>query len=230
MGVPIFVISRDRLDSLVQLLVCLAPYLDDVTIIDNASTYPPLLDSFEAEGDIKIVRSKDNLGHHAPWLMDLVPRKGNYVVTDPDVVLAEDCPIDFMMQLEESLAVVPDAIKVGLGLKIDDLPDHYKYKDAVIKWEGQFWQRGSVKGPKNVSLYKAPVDTTFAMYRHPVPDLYPAYRTGAPYLIRHLPWYSDSENPTEEEVYYKDHASAKHASWVYDDIFDQALKANLGVE
>lgn len=230
MGIPIFIINRNRLAPLAQLMLWLEPYLDDVTIVDNASTYPPLLDAYADTTKVKIIRSEENLGHHAPWLLDLVPRQGRYVVSDPDVVPADDCLNDFMMQLDESLSIVPKAIKVGMGIKIDDLPDHYKFKKEVLQWESQFWHRHEVNGPKNVPMYMAPVDTTFAMYQYPVPDIFPAYRLGAPYLIRHLPWYTDSDNPTEEEVYYKEHASARYASWVYDDIFDQALKVRLGVE
>ena len=32
-------------------------------------------------------------------------------------------------------------------------------------------------------------------------------RVYAPYMAKHLDWYLDTKNLTEEEIYYKDHAS-----------------------
>jgi len=87
-------------------------------------------------------------------------------------------------------------------LKIDDLPDCYAMKKEVILWEQQFFQR-----KRDEFLYFAPIDTTFALYRpygkrrHAFFNV-EMYRTAFPYMARHLPWYIDSENPDEENLYY----------------------------
>jgi hypothetical protein len=98
----------------------------------------------------------------------------------------------------------PYAFKVGPSIRIDDLPDCYDRKQEVIEWESRFFA-----SPEGETLFRAPIDTTFALYRPRIglsrrPSL-EAYRTAAPYQIRHLPWYEDSQNPTEEENYYKSH-------------------------
>ena len=66
-------------------------------------------------------------------------------------------------------------------------------------------------------MFVAPVDTTFAAYRPGEPfGKKPAVRTGHPYLARHLAWYVDTGNLTEEESYYREHASSAVTSWNQD--------------
>lgn len=220
MSVPLFIISRDRLSCLQQLLERLSDH-DNIVIVDNASTYAPLLD-FYSSTDRRVVHLHENLGHHAPWTAGLIPKDECYIVTDPDVVPDENCPRDFIQHLQDIQKSHPEFIKIGLSLRIDDLPDCYVLKEQVIAWENQFWNH-----PKD-SFYKAAVDTTFALYRpNSGPDISPAARTKPPYSARHLSWYSDSLNPTEEEIFYKEHADRAVASWTFNDIFDEALKNRL---
>lgn len=220
----VFIICRDRLDPLLKLL----PWVDqfDVTLIDNNSSYEPLLD-FYTSTNHNVLRLDENLGHKAAWLADALPKDERFILTDPDVVPADGCPNDFIEIMNEVLDIVPIIDKVGFGLKIDDLPEYYKLKYDVITWEQQFWARpcGEIR---NVQIFDAPVDTTFALYRENAQyATFPAARLGEPYMARHLPWYSNSTNPTEEEVFYKEHSSDAFASWSYDEIRNQPLKAML---
>ena len=53
------------------------------------------------------------------------------------------------------------------------------------------------------TIYKAPIDTTFALYK---PNSFGGYwlnsaRTDFPYLARHLSWYDDKDE--KEEIFYK---------------------------
>jgi hypothetical protein len=95
----------------------------------------------------------------------------------------------------------PRIEKVGLGLRIDDLPDHYAHKNEVVQWESKFWENEVEEG-----LFDAEVDTTLALYRPlakgPAWECR-AYRTGDKYMLRHLPWYEDSGNLGEETLYYQ---------------------------
>ena len=73
---------------------------------------------------------------------------------------------------------------------------------------------GSSSHPTGTGLYRAPVDTTFALYRPRVglsrSRAVEAYRTATPYRLKHLPWYTDSQHPSDEERYYTDHC--RHAT------------------
>lgn len=55
----------------------------------------------------------------------------------------------------------------------------------------------------------------FALYRPYCKGGYSrhqVFRTNYPYVIKHLPWYQDTENLTEEEKYYTSH-SKKASHW-----------------
>ena len=96
--------------------------------------------------------------------------------------------------------------KLGLSLKIDDLPDHFLLKQDVINHESSFFQRGYIDDDI-CRIFKAPVDTTFAVNAPGMPcGLYgEAYRTGGLYFARHAPWYYDTKNLPEDERYYYEH-------------------------
>ncbi len=209
---PVFVICRDRVSSLLTLIDWLERVgLQSVYLVDNDSSYPPLLE-FYARTPHTVIRLEQNVGQLAPWTAGIVERVAGdrpYIVTDPDVVPVETCPADVPQRLLEHLEAHRDALKVGLGLKIDDIPDEYPLKKYVQAWEGKYWEEEIEPG-----LFRAPVDTTFALYR---PGLSfakrPALRTGPPYIARHLPWYVPSGDLTEEEAYYRAHASPEINSW-----------------
>jgi hypothetical protein len=154
-----------------------------------------------------------NVGHTSPWTLgivrSLVPKQF-YIVSDPDVLPVEDCPNDFVrhfLKLHEDFIAYQ---KVGFGLKIDDIPDQYPLKDAVVSWEAQFWQHPLADG-----LYEAGVDTTFALYKPFTYRyvLHPSIRTGEPYVARHLPWYHNPANESEEDIYYRYRANSDVNSW-----------------
>ena len=104
-------------------------------------------------------------GGHPRGLWDYAPfgetrGDGRYIVTDPDVVPAADCPRDWPARLSALLDKYPQATKAGLGLRTDDIPEHYSRRDQVISWEAGFWTH-----PAGDGAYWAAIDTTLAMYR-----------------------------------------------------------------
>jgi hypothetical protein len=173
---------------------------ENLYVIDNASTYAPLLDYYDESG-LNVFRLSQNVGYLALWRTPVFKEFINnfYVYTDSDVVPEESCPADIIAHLKRVLDRFPDARKAGLGLRIEDLPEHYALREQVIAHEAQFWKQPIAEG-----LFSAPIDTTFALYRRGVVGGWwlPAIRTDAPYLARHLPWYADSDNPTDEERQY----------------------------
>ena len=149
-----------------------------------------------------------NLGYKALWESDVFNRfkRSYYVYTDSDMEINPDCPEDFMQHFLNILKRYPLSQKVGFGLQIDDLPDHFINKEKVIGHESRFWTREVEPG-----IYKADIDTTFALYRpycKGVASIYQeVYRTGKPYIIKHLPWYVDTNNMSDEELYYVNNIS-----------------------
>lgn len=207
--IPIIINNFNRLEMLKQLIAGLVKRgYRNIHIIDNLSTYPPLLEYYETCPHT-VYRLDRNIGMNALWLSGLYKkfRRNYFAYTDSDVVPVEECPDDFLGFFRTILRKRRFASKVGFSLKIDDIPDHYAMKEDVIKWETRFWD-AKVEGEL---LYRAPIDTTFALYRprgkrkHANNNI-EMYRTAYPYTARHLPWYIDSRNPDDENRYYMERA------------------------
>ena len=194
-----------------------------VFLVDNDSSYSPLLEFF-ATTPHPVIRLGGNLGHQALWEGGVLAQlgiNGSFLISDPDVVPIEECPLDAIDYLQEILAAYPDRNKAGLGLRIDDLPPHYRFRDEVVLWEGQFWER--TLAPR---LYDAPIDTAFALLRHPgARGIDGCVRTGYPYLARHTDWYQDTEHPTDEERYYRDHARLDITHWAGKELPERLVAA-----
>jgi len=205
--IPIIINNRNRLTFLLELISSLEVRgYYNIYIIDNNSTYPPLLDYYK-KCPYRIFRLNQNVGHLAIWATDIFKLFINdyYVYSDPDIVPIEECPDDFMSFFVDTLKKYKFTPKVGFSLKIDDLPDCFSKKHDVINWENHFFET-----KVDEFLYLAPVDTTFALYRpwarNGANSAFKMFRTAHPYMARHKPWYIDNSNLTEEEKYYIEHA------------------------
>jgi len=214
--IPIFINSFNRPTFLMQLIYRLHMMgYNNLIIIDNNSTDPVTLAYLEnCPYIVHYVNS--NRGHTVLWDDELVERYGYekdyYVYTDCDVIPSELCPEDFMEKMYNALNEYKDVDKVGFSLVNSNIPDHYKRKEDVQKWEAKFWEKpieGSI--PR---LYRADVDTTFALYRPGVKKYsHKALRIGHPYIAIHLPWYENSEKPFIELEYYRTQTVGDISSW-----------------
>ncbi|NJN42538.1 MAG: glycosyltransferase family 2 protein [Flammeovirgaceae bacterium] len=202
--IPVFINNFNRITTLKLLIDFLEKCgFKKIIILDNGSTYPPLLNYYK-ECSHKVLRLS-NHGHLAFWKSGLYAvHKWNYFVnTDSDVVPVNECPTTFIEHFKSILDAYYSLDKIGFGIKIDDLPDSFDLRDQIINYENQYWKK-KIKP----NLYDAPIDTTFALYK-PLTGLkndhaylQKAFRTGPPYVVRHLPWYINSRSLTEEERFY----------------------------
>lgn len=192
---PIIINCRDRVTDLRALVAWLERAGHErITLLDNASTYEPLLDYLRATPHT-VVRLTANMGSRALWHANLVPSE-RFVYTDPDIVPTEECPLDVLEHLHELLRF-HEMPKVGLGLKLDDVATEHR----DLAWEHELVDPSKEVAP---DVFNSLVDTTFALYRGHAEFTYLALRTGAPYLARHMPWYRDELD--EEHRYYVAHA------------------------
>lgn len=200
---PIIINNYNRLSYLKRLIESLTKRgYNNIIILDNQSTYPPLLQFYETT-QYEVVHLKKNYGYRALWESGIYNKykRGYYVYTDVDMELTEDCPDDFLLTFQKMLEKYNDCFKVGCALKIDDLPSCYDKKEEVIKHESQFWEKMLEK-----DVYDATIDTTFALYR-PFTGTSGNFsrfniRMGGKFQIRHLPWYIDTAHPTDEDLFY----------------------------
>lgn len=183
----------------------------NIIILDNQSTYPKLLDYYKKNDNkkFKVIYLHKNYGHKALWDSGYINKfKNNYFVyTDPDLNISK-LPHDFVkdfIDIHKKYGNIK--IKIGCSLRIDNLPNHFKNKNEVIKWEKKFWKKpiqSYTKNNKKVVIYKAEVDSTLALY----PKNYTNYtvkglRVSGEYNIEHKPWYFSKNIPDDFKYYLK---------------------------
>lgn len=206
--VPIFINARDRLGVMKRLIDWLldAGYRK-LIILDNASTYPPLLEYYaalERDWRVKVIRLGKNFGFKALWLSNVLESlkiATPYVYTDPDVLPIENCPKEFVKRLMKILDDNHEIRKVGLGLVWEDITFFDKTNAQEI--EAAYYENNLI----GENLYHVQVDTTLALYsnvRHY--SLRFSLRTTGDLRARHLPWYFDYDNLPADERYYLEHA------------------------
>lgn len=203
-NIPVYIISFNRLSYLKEQIAYFEKKgINNIHIIDNASTYPPLLDYYNTIQH-EVIFMKSNEGHKVFWENDMFSefRESFYIVTDPDIIPVDECPDDFIEVFFKYLKKYPFVRKIGFSLKLDDIPLNNVLADEAISWESKYYDICIEKG----NLYFAPIDTTFALY---LPDklvkkqtFYSAFRTAFPYQACHLPWYKDNKNITDEDIFY----------------------------
>lgn len=205
---PILINNYNRLEMLQTLIRGLEERgYHNLHIIDNHSTYPPLLEYYTTRCPYPVHLLNRNIGHLAIWETGIYKQftDSYFAYTDSDLEIDPACPDDFVERFISLLKKHPKALKAGFSIHIDDLPDHFDRKELVCGWERQFWEQEI-----EANVFKAPIDTTFAVYKPyfkgEIIDVQRLYlRVGPPYSVRHLPWYVDSQNPSDEEQYYLSH-------------------------
>lgn len=215
-NVPVLINNFNRLEPLKQQLEWLStlPGVSEIIISDNASNYPPLLDYYEKNPyKVKIIRNTHNGGHNMPknTLREL-NISDRVIVTDPDLIPYPDTPSDIIQKLNTLMDTHPNYHKVGCGLNINDLPDHYPFTERIRRHETCLLGKTFPDGSR-----EACIDTTFCLYR--CKEAFggwnaPAIRTVKPYILKHIDWYVNPKDITEEYAWYLDNctSSASYAT------------------
>ena len=207
-NIPIFINARDRVGVMKQQIDWLldAGYTK-IIILDNNSSYPPLLEyykSFNNDERVRVLVMNQNLGFKALWksnILEMLDIRTPYIYTDPDLVPIDSCPKNFVQHLLKILKQNPLIKKIGLGMVYEDITFYDKEHWKNI--EKHYYDFTDVAK----DLFYIQVDTTFALYvncRHY--NLRFSMRTLGNLMARHLPWYFDYDNLPEDEKYYLEHA------------------------
>lgn len=229
--IPIFIISSDRLKALKE---SIQSYRDciktpfKIVIIDFGTSYKPTLrylgrlenkgtkvywnEKISYKGSLNLIRGiiGDYFKHHPI---------SNYVITDPDIAL-DNVEGNILEVYAYLLKRLHKATVIGPMLRIDDIPDHYPLKEKLISasLESTYQLRKVLTEQyegKDIKYIIASIDTTFGMRR--AGEDFWRHRWGArvlsPYAARHLDWYLDPKNLTEDQKYYILHASRRISTW-----------------
>jgi glycosyltransferase involved in cell wall biosynthesis len=170
----------------------------EIIILDNDSTYDPLIKWYKEVEDKIDIRYLKNEGHLAVWSTGIYKELGDYFIyTDSDLELNLNMSYSYQIFMY-NLMQKYEMNKIALGIKINDLPDHYRYKNQVIRNEGRWWLE-----EVEPDIYKADTDTTFSLMRNIGDNMYKSLRICKPdFICKHVPFYIDLENLDEEEKYY----------------------------
>jgi hypothetical protein len=195
----VFIINYNRLTLMKNMADFLYEHGLDVYIIDNNSTYLPLLDYYK-ETKYNVLRMDKNYGYKVFWEQKLYNNLGlneRYILTDSDLDLSQ-IPDNFLSILERGLDKYPQFGKCGFSLEINGLPNT-EVGNGAKSWETHFWE-----SPLDEMYFKADIDTTFALYKVNYHSLN-GIRTNRPYTAKHVPWhYTDYNSLSEDEKYYLD--------------------------
>jgi hypothetical protein len=219
--IPIVILNRDRLDPLKEQVECLTSYgYTNIIIIDNYSTYQPLLDWYSTQTYATIFHNTltDNschafrdlvlMGH--PLFTSIISNW--YVFNDSDIIPAKGVPANFIEHLIE-YAKKYGKSKVGMSIEINDIDRSYPLNEWVYSYESTYWTNAIIDG--DVELYPHPLDTTFAVHS---PGTIPTWsddtlRVGYPYVVKHAPFYYDPLNLPTDERYYIEHLNPNSSNW-----------------
>ena len=212
MKVPVILNNRDLLTYPKQMVEVLKSFnnIGDIFIVDNGSTYEPLLEWYETK-PCEIIKTSNN-GHLSPWLIDL-PKKittDYYVVSDSDLDLSIT-PKDCLDYLKDKLISHPEYSRIGLSLQNWNVSPESPYYSHCKGWGEKYWDINTVN---DGLLLNQEIDTTFGLYHI---DNYHRGRscsTYSPYSTNHIPWeftqdlIDNMETENYEYFYYLKNASS----------------------
>jgi hypothetical protein len=203
--IPIVINNFNRVTTTRKLVYSLKGLgYTNIHILDNTSTYPPLLEWYKwVENDVKIHYLDRNYLQNAiydcPVRKEFVKKYPWIAYTDSDLELNPNTPSSFLEQLI-GYADKYKLNKAGLALRIDDLPDS-EWGDINRNWEKRFWVE-----ELEPNIYKAQIDSTFCVIRPELPMHFEAIRVAGDFTCKHIPWYLDMKNLDEEETFYLENA------------------------
>jgi len=215
-GIPMIVFSFNNTAYLRSMIAQLrARNLSNITVIDNASHAPGMQEYLsELAKETKVVRLSENIGPHYVFLCESAYRwlPDVFCLTDPDLSFGPDLPGNFL----EELAELTERLKVGKAGFALDISDRDAMRDDMFEinggrykiweWEQQFWQQEIGKTGGGDPIFRAPIDTTFALYNKRYFNreaFYDAVRVAGRFTCRHLPWYHDHGMPEDEAELYR---------------------------
>jgi len=219
--IPFVIICWNTLTFIKKLVNQLKKYPNPIILLDNKSSYQPLLEYYkelkeELKDKIDIRLLEQNYGYTV-YLQLKHTLPNIFILTDSDIEINEKMPdnfVEIMLKLSNKYKV----FKVGLALNIKDKHEFIickKNENPLAEYQLRYWKDKIIN--KKYELYNAAVDTTFCLvnYKYKLDGTdttMPAIRIAGNFTARHLPWYKHTLRdmiPKEElYLYLKDNKSS----------------------
>jgi len=208
--IPFYIVCFNRIEGL-RFAVKFANSSNlslEPVILDMGSTWKPFLE-YRDSLNLKIIKFPYGTGPRDLWTTGEIGKLGlgDFFLTDGDIDFT-GLPLNTAQSLKELSEKYPWFPKVGLALRISDLPQDLE-SARVLSWEADHW-----KVQFGQDLYLNGVDTTIAYYPRRESTFYyrPSLRLAGEFTAKHYPWYERDGFLTEEAEYYYGIASANISS------------------
>lgn len=190
---------------------------DNIIVCDNGSDYPPMIDYLnEISNFYHVVFWGENKGprYYTENKDILLSMPEYFIVTDPDLILNEQMPKNFMDKMKRIVDMY-GVSKAGCAIEISDPEERSRFfnADQVDRWESNYWTRKLEQYPERDDLYAAPIDTTFCLHKR---DKFAqeidfarmtcntsAIRIAGRFTCRHMGWWAEQPLDKEEYEFYK---------------------------
>jgi hypothetical protein len=143
-----------------------------------------------------------------------------YVYSDADLELNQEMPYNWQEIMLEYYNKHNGDLKIALSLRLDDIPDHYEFKDRVKAHQNVCWYP-----TEEENVYRAISDLQFCFDSKTKGHRYDSLRLAGKFMARHVPWYLDFNNIDEEEKYYIEHINPGFDQAMYSFLHHGALKS-----
>ncbi len=208
--IPFYVVAFNRIRGLreAEEFVRRSTIPLELIILDMGSTWKPFIE-YRDSLDAQVFHFPYGMGPRDLWVSGELSRigEGGFFLADGDIDYSE-VPLDAAAKMISMSNRYPWFPKVGLALKISDLPLDYEGR-RIREWAMGDW---AVKWDKETFL--TGLDTTIAYYprRETTFHYRPGLRIAGKYQANHYPWYEREETYDEEAKFYVSIASAKISS------------------
>lgn len=213
MKIPVIINNRNLLTWPKAMLNKIKTFenVGEIYIVDNESTYEPLLEWYESK-PCHIIKV-NNMGHTAPWACGLVNQLDcPYVVTDPDLGI-DNLPSNTLVKLNEKLTSNSSLGKIGIKLDWECITKESPYYNHLQSFDKNRWEKSKIKDEIYIDVH---IDTTFALYN------VKNYFVGGgslshPYTAKHYPWEFTTEqrNDNKEFSFYIKNASSSSSYKIF---------------
>jgi len=210
-NISVLIIGYNQFTYIKNMVSQLEKYTNDIVIIDNNSSYEPLLNYYKNEYKYSLLKMDKNYGHKIYEKDFLKGIFGDlYILTDPDLEFNKNLPNNFIEEMI-NISTYYEAEKVGFALLIDanDIRNVISFGKSIIDFEKQYWMC-KFYYPKH-ELYSAAIDTTFCLINKNNKGGH--YRIAGDYTCKHLPWHIGFEKQLvkgEYEYYNKNNISTNY--------------------
>ncbi len=189
-NITVMIIGYNQYTYISNMVNQLKELTNDIVIIDNNSTFEPLLDYYSNEYNYTLLKMDSNIGHKVYESKFVSNIFGDlFIITDPDLEFNSKLPKTILSDFIK-ISNQYKAGRVGMAIEIDtpQIRSELKYAGIPIKtWEGQFW-KNKIKDSK-YELYNAAIDTTFCLLNTKYNRFGLSIRVAGNYVCKHLPWY-----------------------------------------